>query len=228
MDGRHTDREYEAELRSLRESVLLMSATVESLLTSAMNALRERNPVKAAAAAHVDEQIDRLEVEIDDACLRTLARRQPVAKDLRFITTTLKLVTDLERIGDLSKNICDRVTEFTGEPTPEGFAAVERMGTLAQEMLRESLDSFASGDVARARAVKSRDGLVDQLYADVFPLAIRHMNKHPDRCDVALRMLSIAKYIERIADHATNVSEMVIFMIDGHDVRHVRVARHSA
>lgn len=228
MDGRHTDREYEAELQELRESVLLMSANVENLLTSAMHALRERNPVKAAAAALTDEQIDRLEVEIDDACLRILARRQPVAKDLRFITTTLKLVTDLERVGDLSSNICDRVTEFTGEPVPEGFSAVEKMGILAQEMLRESLDAFVTNDVLRARSVRGRDGLVDQLYADVFPVAIRHMNKHPEQCDAALRMLSIAKYIERIADHATNISEMVIFMIEGHDVRHLKVANQSA
>lgn len=227
MDGRHTDREYEAELHALRESVLLMSATVENLLTSAMQALREKNPAKAAAAAGTDEQVDRLEVEIDDACLRILARRQPVAKDLRFITTTLKLVTDLERIGDLATNICERVSEFTGEPAPQGFADVEKMGALAQEMLRESLDAFVKNDVVRARSVKGRDGLVDQLYADVFPHAIRHMNKHPDQCDAGLRMLSIAKYIERIADHATNVSEMVIFMIEGHDVRHLKVAKHS-
>lgn len=228
MDGRHTDREYEAELRALRDRVLLMSATVEGLLTTAMQALKERNPAKGAAGALVDEQIDRLEVEIDDACLRILARRQPVAKDLRFITTTLKLVTDLERIGDLSTNICDRVSEFSGEPAPEGFSDVVKMGALAQEMLRESLDAFVKSDVVRARSVQGRDGLVDQLYADVFPLAIRHMNKHPDQCDAALRMLSIAKYIERIADHATNVSEMVIFMIEGHDVRHLKSAHQTA
>lgn len=227
MDGRHTDREYEAELLALREKVLLMSATVESLLTTAMQALRERNPAKAAQGERVDERIDRLEVEIDDACLRILARRQPVAKDLRFITTTLKLVTDLERVGDLSTNICNRVTEFTGEPAPHGFSEVERMGALAQEMLRESLDAFVNNDVHRARAIQGRDRAVDELYVDIFPLAIRQMNEHPEQCDSALRMLSIAKHIERIADHATNVAEMVIFMIEGHDVRHLKVAPES-
>lgn len=227
MDGRHTDREYEAELLALREQILLMSATVENLLASSMHALHERNPEKAASFVPIDAQIDRLEIEIDNACLRTLARRQPVAKDLRFITTTLKLVTDLERIGDLATNICDRVSEFSGEPVPEGFSDIEKMGAIAREMLREALDAFVSNDVLRARSVRARDRLVDKLYADVFPVAIKYMARHPDRCDSALRMLSIAKYIERIADHATNISEMVIFMIEGRDVRHLGVSQSA-
>lgn len=220
MDRQHTDREYESELTALREKVLMMSATVEEVLAGAMSALKSRNVQKAREISALDSKIDQLELDIDNACLSILARRQPVAKDLRFITTALKVVTDLERIGDLSSNVCDRVAELGADFPAAGHAEIQRMGAIAQEMLRDALDAFVQRDYHRAESVRERDSRVDEIYAQLFPITIQSMSGDPGRCDSALRVLSIAKYIERIADHATNLSEMVIFMIRGHDVRH--------
>src|SRR6478736_1002207 len=127
LDRLHTDREYEHELTALRERVLYMGASVEELLTEAMRAFQERDPVRAARVRDLDEQIDRLELEVDGACLHVLARRQPVASDLRFVTTTLKVVTDLERIGDLATNICERVIELGSNAPPAGAETSAQM-----------------------------------------------------------------------------------------------------
>jgi phosphate transport system protein len=222
LDRLHTDREYEHELTALRERVLFMGASVEELLTSAMRAFTERDTARAERICESDEQIDRLELEVDGACLHVLARRQPVASDLRFVTTTLKVVTDLERIGDLATNICERVIELGSNAPPAGAETIAQMANIARSMLREALDSFVAGDARRAQQVLERDMEVDQLYAALFPVLIKRMTSQPEVCDNAMRVLSIAKHLERIADHATNVAEMVVFMVEGEDVRHLR------
>jgi phosphate transport system protein len=222
LDRLHTDREYEHELTALRERVLFMGASVEELLTSAMRAFTERDTARAERICELDEQIDRLELEVDGACLHVLARRQPVASDLRFVTTTLKVVTDLERIGDLATNICERVIELGSNAPPAGAETIAQMADIARSMLREALDSFVAGDARRAQQVLERDLEVDQLYAALFPVLIKRMTSQPEVCDNAMRVLSIAKHLERIADHATNVAEMVVFMVEGEDVRHLR------
>lgn len=222
MDRLHTDREYEHELTALRERVLFMGASVEELLTTAMRAFVERDLASAEQVCDLDEQIDRLELEVDNACLHILARRQPVASDLRFVTTTLKVVTDLERIGDLATNISERVIELGANTPPAGAETIALMTDIARAMLREALDSFVAGDARRAQRVLERDREVDQLYADLFPILIKRMTAQPEVCDNAMRVLSIAKHLERIADHATNVAEMVVFMVEGEDVRHLR------
>jgi phosphate transport system protein len=222
LDRLHTDREYEHELTALRERILFMGASVEELLTSAMRAFTERDAAHAERICELDEQIDRLELEVDGACLHVLARRQPVASDLRFVTTTLKVVTDLERIGDLATNICERVIELGSNAPPAGGETIAQMADIARNMLREALDSFVAGDARRAHQVLERDMEVDQLYAALFPVLIKRMTSQPEVCDNAMRVLSIAKHLERIADHATNVAEMVVFMVEGEDVRHLR------
>lgn len=222
MNRLHTDREYEQELTALREQVLFMGACVEELLTGAVDAFRERNPERARRVLELDEQVDRLELDIDDACLQVLARRQPVASDLRFVTTALKVVTDLERIGDLGTNICKRVVELDAHAPPVGAEAIGQMADVTRAMLREALDSFVAGDARRARQVIARDARVDQLYADLFPVLIQRMTAEPGIVDQAMRVLSVAKHLERIADHATNLAEMVVFMVQGEDVRHAR------
>ena len=221
VDRLHTDREYESELTALRERVLFMSASVETVLTEAVQAFQQRDPEKAREIAALDSKIDQLELDIDNACLHILARRQPVASDLRFITTALKVVTDLERIGDLAKNICERVEELGFTKLPAGAEQIEEMADISRNMLRDALDAFVAGDPQRAHSVPARDRRVDELYADMFPLLIQYMSGRPEQCDAAMRVLSIAKYLERIADHATNLSEMVIFMVEGEDVRHL-------
>ncbi len=217
---RHTDREYEAELTKLRENVLLMGAKVEELLTNALKAFVDRNGELAKETMQADVEVDRLELEIDELCLRILAKRQPVASDLRFITTTLKLVTDLERIGDLGANVCERVMEVSGESPLSAVATITRMGDVTREMLRGALDAFVNADADAARAVIERDSVVDATYAQLFPELVAVMMDDPKSVFRATRLQSVGKYLERIADHSTNVAEMVVFMVEGEDVRH--------
>jgi len=149
MDRRHTDREYEGELESLRERVLLMGAHVEEVLALAMRAYVDRNVLLARGTIELDSNIDQLELEIDEAAIQILARRQPVASDLRFITTTLKLVTDLERIGDLGVNICERVAELGVDRSESPHDPIPRIADVAQAMVHDALDAFVAGDRPR-------------------------------------------------------------------------------
>jgi phosphate transport system protein len=220
VDRRHTDREYENELAQVRERVLLMGARVEEMMTASRRAFVERDQALAKNTIRNDHQIDHLEIEIDELCLQVLARRQPVASDLRFITATLKLVTDLERIGDLCVNMCERVAELCDDPTYPTQGPMPRMGEAAQGMLHDALDAFVAGDATKAEQVVERDNVVDAYYAQLFPELVAHMMSDPTVVFRSTRMLSIGKYIERIADHATNIGELVVFMVRGQDVRH--------
>ena len=221
MDRRHTDREYESELETLRERVLLMGARVEEMMTLALRAFSEQNPRLAASTIANDRQVDAGEKQIDELCLRVLALRQPVASDLRFITTTLKLVTDLERIADLCVNVCERVKEFEDEPAFAADATIARVGGLAQSMVHDALDAFVVGDALKAEHVMDRDETVDRLHAEVIPELVALMTRDPSTIARAVRLISIGKYLERMADHATNIAEMVVFMVRGQDVRHM-------
>jgi phosphate transport system protein len=222
MPGReHTDREYEHELRNLREQLLVMGSHVESIIGDSIQALLERDSKLAERTIATDKVVDRMEVELDGQCLQILARRQPVASDLRFITLVLKVVTDLERIADLGVNICERVIELSTEPQLKPYVDIPHMGREAQSMLREVLDAFVAKDAERARKVIDRDQVVDALYAQVFRELLTFMMESAHNVYRATRLQSIAKYLERMADHTTNLAEMVIFMVDGQDVRHL-------
>ncbi len=217
---RHTDREYDQELEKLRERVLLMGAKVEHMIDQAMKSFSERRPELGRATIEQDSQIDALELEIDELCLQLLARRQPMASDLRFITTSLKLVTDLERIGDLAVNISERAVELCNETPSPGQASIPRIATVAQAMLHDALDAFVAGDAGKAEAVIERDRIVDAYYAQLFPELVTTMMMDPALVHCSTKVLSTGKYLERIADHATNIAEMVVFMVRGQDVRH--------
>jgi phosphate transport system protein len=222
MVGReHTDREYEHELRQLREQLLVMGSHVESIIGDSIQALLERDSKLAERTIAADKVVNRMEVELDGLCLQILARRQPVASDLRFITLVLKVVTDLERIADLGVNICERVLELNAEPQLKPYVDIPHMGREAQSMLREVLDAFVAKDPERARKVIDRDEVVDALYAQVFRELLTFMMESAHNVYRATRLQSIAKYLERMADHTTNLAEMVIFMVDGQDVRHL-------
>lgn len=220
MGRSHTDREYEGELHKLRDSLLLMGAKVEEMIANSIKALLDRDSDLARRMMAFDREINRLEVDTDDLCLRILARRQPVASDLRFITSALKLVTDLERIGDLGFNICERVLELNQEPPLKPYIDLPKMAEAAQEMIREALDAFVAGDAERARQVISRDDIVDAYYAQIFRELLTYMMEDPRNIYRATRLQSIAKYLERIGDHATNLAEMVVFMVQVKDIRH--------
>lgn len=217
---KHTDREYESQLARLRERVLLMGATVEHLLESAMDALERQDVELAQRTIDSDDRVDKLEVEIDGLCLKLLALRQPVASDLRFITMALKVVTDLERSGDLAVNLCERVIELSDTVHSGIFVSISHMGSLAQAMLRDALDAFVNRDALKAQSVMERDNAVDAQYEQLFPELGALVRSNPESVETATRLQSIGKYVERIADHATNISEMVVFMVRGQDVRH--------
>ena len=220
MTREHTDRAYETDLLRLRERILLLGAKVEAAIAAGIRAVVERDSGLARRTIEGDGGIDALEVETDDACLRILARRQPVASDLRFITMALKLVTDLERIGDLAVNICERAIELNEEPTLKPYVDLPRMAEAAQGMVREALDAFVVNDAARAKAVIERDETVDAYYAQIFRELLTYMMEDPRNIYRATRVQSIAKYLERVGDHACNLAEMVVFMVGGKDIRH--------
>lgn len=218
----HTDRTYEAELQILRQQILRMGVLVEALLAGSMRALMNQDSVLAHQLIEMDHQVNRMEVETDALCLHILALRQPVASDLRFVTIALKLVTDLERIGDLGVNTCERILELNQHVWPKEQAAqLPTMATMTQEMVQAALDAFIAGDVERAERVILRDEQVDAYYGVIFNALLTQMMKDATAIPWAIRLQSIAKYLERVGDHATNLAEMVVFMIRGKDIRHL-------
>lgn len=227
MAREHTDRHYDAELRRVREELLGMGARVEALLRDAMQALVERDAARAREVIAGDDSVDELEIAIDEQCTRILARRQPVASDLRFLAAALKLVTDLERIGDLAVNVAERVLELHDQPSFQSHADLVRMADIALEMLREALAAFLAQDAERARRVIARDDELDAFYAQVVRVLLTFMMENPKSIYPATRIQSIAKYLERVGDHATNLAEEVVFMVKGKDIRHPHTAKDS-
>jgi phosphate transport system protein len=197
-----------------------MGARIEEMIRRSMKAFTDRNVELAHEIIALDEEVDKLEMKIDEQCIRILAKRQPVGSDLRFLTTTLKIVVDLERVGDLAVNVCERVIELQNQPVLAARASLESMGEMAHGMVRDSLDAFIQRDANLALAVMDRDHNVDSAFAQTFPELMELMIKSPENVYPAQRLQSIGKYLERIADHATNVAEMVVFMVRGEDPRH--------
>jgi len=197
-----------------------MGAKVEEMIRGSIRALVERETAVAEQMIAFDKKINQLELEIDELCMQILARRQPVASDLRFITMALKLVTDLERIGDLGVNICERVVELNAEPPLKPYVDMPNMAREVQEMLHEALDAFVAADADRAQRVIVRDRNVDAYYQQIFRELLTYMMEDPRNIFRATRLQSIAKYLERIGDHVTNLGEMVVFMVKGKDIRH--------
>ncbi len=220
MTTTHTDREYEADLHLLRERLLLMGGIVEEMIRDALQAAIARDAALAQAVIERDREVNRSEVEVDRLCLRILALRQPAASDLRFVTFALKVVTDVERIGDLAVNVAQRASELAAEPPLPLPPEISQMSSLVQNMLHQALDAFVRGDAAASKAVADRDDEVDALYKQLFDREMALMRSDPGAVDRAARQLFLAKNLERLADHVQNVAEMVIFMAQGKDVRH--------
>ncbi len=216
----HTSKRYEAELRRLREKLLKMGALVEEMIAQAVGALVDRDGDRADDVIHRDRAVDLLEMEVDELCVQILALRQPAASDLRFLTMAMKIDTDLERMGDLASNIARRVVEISQEPPAERPTRLSRMAEIVRSMVDDALDAFVEGDVEKAQAVLDRDHAVDRLNAEVFHDLIRRMSASSESVLRDQGLISISKHLERIADHATNIAEMVIFAAEGRDVRH--------
>lgn len=222
MPSLHTDKAFEADLRDLREKLLAMGAKVEALIADSMRALMERDTPLAEEVTHGDKEVNRLEVEIDETCRRILALRQPAASDLRLITTALKLVTDLERIGDLAVNIAERTKDLNQAPPLKPYVDIPRLAELALQQVKKALDAFVSADASRAEEVLKADDHLDALYLKIFNELLGYMMEDSKNIRRATALMFIAKHLERIGDHATNVAEMVVYMVRGTDIRHPR------
>ncbi|QQR42218.1 phosphate signaling complex protein PhoU [Myxococcus xanthus] len=220
MPSTHTDKAFEADLRDLREKLLAMGAKVETLIVQSMKALTDRDSALAEKVVAADKDVNRLEVDIDELCRKILALRQPAASDLRLITTALKIVTDLERIGDLAVNIAERSMDLNQAPPLAPYVDTPRLAELAQRQVRMSLDAFVSGDVAKAEEVLRGDDLLDALFLKIFNELLAYMMEDSRNIRRATALMFIAKHLERIGDHALNVAEMVVYMVRGKDIRH--------
>jgi len=216
----HTDREYENQLKQLRENILNMAGHVELMINNSIQALTTRDTELAQETIDEDCVINSLEVETDQLCLLILAKRQPMASDLRFITLALKMVTDLERIGDLAVNISERVRYLAAVPALGEYKDIPRMAELAKSMVHDAIDAFIENDVRKAREVIARDDEIDELYTAVFRDVLLIMKSDTTTLKRGIDTQSVAKWLERIGDHATNICEQVIFMVKGKDIRH--------
>lgn len=218
----HTDRAFDEELNSVRVALLEMAGYVEHMIGGSGRALVERDTALAREIIEQDQEVNRAEVDIDDLCLRILARRQPMASDLRFVTLAMKMVTDLERIADLAVNICERAIDLANVELVV-HAEIPEMTSTVEAMVRDSIDAFVHEDGDKARAVIVRDDVVDRYYHRIFEDLLRRMESDPEQLHEWIHVQSVAKWLERMGDHSTNLAELVIFMVEGRDVRHPRL-----
>jgi phosphate transport system protein len=213
---------FEDELRELKVRLLKMAALVEEAIGLSIRALVERDVNLANQVIEHDYKINSLDVEIDEECIRLLALRQPTASDLRFITTAMKITTELERIGDYGVDICERAVELNEEPQLKPYIDIPRMATLAQGMVQDALQAFLDQNTSLAYQVIQRDDEVDQLNVQIFHELLFFMIRDSATISRAIKLTYISKYLERIADHATNIAETVVYMNEGRIVRHMK------
>jgi phosphate transport system protein len=221
MQRGHTDRVYEAQLEAVRRNLIVMAGRVEEMIAHAVKALVERDVDLARRTISQDPKVNHCEVETDQLCMEILARRQPLASDLRFITLALKMVTDLERIGDLAVNISHRAIDMATEAPLKPWRDVPRMAGIVQSMVRDAIDAFVRSDANQAQAVIDRDVQVDEIYTHVIRELLGIMTADAASVERGIQVLSVAKVLERMADHATNLAEQVVFLVQGKDVRHL-------
>ena len=208
-------------LASIRDLLLRMAALVEEAIRESVRSLVERDSELARKIIRNDHKINAIDVEIDEECIRLIALIQPMASDLRFITTAMKITTDLERIGDYAVNIAERAIELNEEPVLKPYIDIPRMSEIAQGMIRDAIGAFIEEDEKLARDVIARDDEVDELNAAVFEELVAIMTRDPGTVSRAVKITYISKYLERIADHSTNVAEMVVYLVKGKIIRHM-------
>ena len=213
-------RHIERQIDQLKERILHVGTLVEEAISKSITALINRDANLAQRVMASDEEIDRMEVEVEEECLKILALYQPVAADLRFVVAVLKINNDLERMGDLAKNIAKRVSQLAaGRPCPLP-PEIRTMAMQTQEMVKQSLDAVVNADPALARQVREEDDAVDAARQKIRKRVMQTLQEGTDDVESLLRMNSVSKHIERIADMATNVAEDVIYMVEGEIVRH--------
>ncbi len=221
MEKKHTDRKYEKDLEELRQRLLLMVGRVEEMVSNSISALVNRDAILARKTIESDSKVNLDEIEIDELCLVILAKRQPMASDLRFITLAMKMVTDIERIGDLAVNICERAIDLSTQPPLQPVAAISKMGGGVRGMLKDAIEAFIENDAEKAQQVIKRDDEIDALYTQIFCDVLSVMIQNSNAVSRGIQLQSVAKWLERMADHSTNLAELVVFKIKGKDIRHV-------
>jgi phosphate transport system protein len=215
------ERQFDVELNDLKKKLLLMGGLVESQLQDVLQALTGRNSDLAIRVIGNDLPIDMLDVEIDETCLSLLALHHPTAGDLRFITTTMKISTELERMSDLAENIAERAIKLNEEPQLKPYLDIPRMAEWTIQMVKECLDAFVNRDAELARKVCRNDAFVDDLTEQLFRELVSFMLEDSKNITRAARLTFIGKYYERIADHATNIAELVVYLVEGKIIRHM-------
>jgi phosphate transport system protein len=210
---------FDQELESLRQDLVHMGEVVQNAIKNAVDALARRDKLLARAVMDGDDDIDRMQVEIEDQCISLIARQQPVATDLRILGTGLKITTDLERIGDHAFDIAKIVLLIGDEPLIKPLVDIPRMAEISQQMLHDSLQAYLKLDIQLAEKVCRDDDKVDQLYHQVFRELLTYMLEDPKKINQATQLIFVARYLERIADHSTNVAEWVIYLATGERLR---------
>jgi phosphate transport system protein len=218
-------RHFEEELDELRQRLLEMSGLVESAIYRSVHSLVDRDAALAQHVLESESRINQMEIEIDDMAVRLLALEQPVATDLRLITAAIKINNDLERMGDLAVSIAERALSLMHEASINAQIDIPYMAGLVESMVRKALDSFVKRDSDLARSVLFSDDAVDNLRNGIYKEMVRFMEENPKYIHPALSLIFVARNLERIADHATNIAEDVLFLVEGIDVRHHAEAR---
>jgi phosphate transport system protein len=215
-----TERPFDEELKSLKEKLLEMAARAEEQIALSIRGLKDRDETLACQVLEKEEAINVLDVEVDEMAMRLLALRQPMATDLRFITSAMKIGSDLERIGDLAVNIAERTMDLLKQPQLKPLIDIPRMAELAQDMVRDALNAFINRDDKLAKDVCERDDQVDKLNDQVFRELLTYMMQDPGTISRAVDLILVGRHLERIADHATNIGEDVIYMVKGKTIKH--------
>jgi phosphate transport system protein len=214
------ERVFDEELKFLKERLLRMAAYVEDALSLAIEALKDQKEEPAREVLKNEENINLLDVEVDEICMRLLALRQPMAGDLRFITSAMKISSDLERMGDLAVNVAEQALELAKLPLLKPLIDIPRMARLAQAMVRDSINAFINRDEDLARDVCVRDDEVDALDDQIFRELLTFMMEDPHTVQRAVALILVSRNLERLADHATNIGEDVIYMVKGKTIKH--------
>jgi phosphate transport system protein len=218
IDGRE---HFHREMLKLNELILKMGGMIEQGIFKSVNALEKMDVGMAEEIVHTDDAVDKLELEIDDLCLELLATQQPMAVDLRFITTGMRIATDLERVGDLAVDIAERSIELSNKPMLKPLIDIPKMAKLSQGMVHKALDAFVKRDANLARSLWDDEEQADEYRDLIHEELLGTMNKDPQSASRAIPLILIARHLERIADHATNIAEDVIYMAEGKVVKHL-------
>lgn len=213
-------RVFDQEIAELKDTILKMGVMVQELIVKSVDALKNRDTELAKEIIKQDVEVDRLELEIDDKCVELIALRQPEASDLRFLLTGMRIANDLERIGDLAEDIAERAIELSDQPLLKPLIDIPKMAKLSQDAVALALDAFINKDSQKAKAIWIKEKEVDKLRDAVHDELVEMMSKDPNIVTRAIPLLLVSRHLERMSDHATNIGEDVVYMVEGRVVKH--------